>query len=295
MTEPSTISADRLARRREHLMSEIVAGQIESPSTNARRFVARRGLRLPAMATVAAAAVAATIGLTAGTGAGLGPVAFALAPVPGGNVAITVVNTKASAAQMTNQLHKQGLDITIKTVSATPQLVGRWLAVSTSNGTGQQSQRALASQALGKVATISVPRNFGGKILLYVGVPTAKGHNPDVAGLPNALAPGGKFYCQHLQGASPNEALGRLTKAGYSVRWAFSPNGPALAAPAAGTRVTEAFLRDFNPQNVAQVIANPRTVTVVLAEPGTANYAAQLRQGFPAVAPSATACDQPVG
>src|SRR4051812_14446745 len=124
MTHDAPLSRDRLARRREHLMTEITATpstiHVEPPRRS--RRTARYGLAAAGAIAVATAAVSVVLTI-GGDATGLGPTAFAVTPIPHGNVSIDIVSTRASAAEMTRQLRAKGLPIKIATMPASPALV----------------------------------------------------------------------------------------------------------------------------------------------------------------------------
>jgi hypothetical protein len=153
-TRDTALRPDRRAHLREHLMSEITTPAAERPpiAQPARRFIPRRQLRVAC--TVAVAVTVATfVGLsTTGGPDGLGPTAFAVTQLPGG----TVVNSTASAKQMTAQLHKHGLNITITAVPSTPQLVGTWVYASFTAAVPSTLASSIAAQEHGYVSTIDI-------------------------------------------------------------------------------------------------------------------------------------------
>src|SRR4051812_46370088 len=116
-TRDTSLSPDRLARLRGHVMTEIstAPAPLATPPPAHRRWAPRRvGVALGAVAA-ATTAVLVALTVTAGPG-GLGPTAFAVAHLPGDIVAIKVVNTRASADQMTRQLKAQGVNASIETM-----------------------------------------------------------------------------------------------------------------------------------------------------------------------------------
>jgi len=275
----TTLAPDRLARLRSHLMTEIATAPTSERAAPSRRWTPRRALA--GVAALAVIAVAAFVGVSVTGGpAGLGPAAFAVTQLPGGTVAIHVVDDEATAAQMTRQLHAQGLNITIESVPTTPQLVGTWVWSSGSADAPRSLLDSIADQTHGYVATIEVPATFPGSITLGVGRATRPGETPQVAGARNALAPGGLLFCDRLSGADPSVAARTLAAAGYTVHWADGVVSRPVDAPPAGARVTQAFVFDFDPKNVERPIADPHDVTVVVAQPSQSRYLPELWTGF---------------
>src|SRR5436309_1182633 len=126
-TRDTSLSPDRLTRLKGHLMTEIATAAPRTPElADTHRWRSRRfGL---AVIAVAAATAAVFVGLTVAAGpGGLGPTAFAVSHLAGDKVAIKVVNTDATAAQMTRQLHNKGVNVSVRAVPTTPQLVGTWV------------------------------------------------------------------------------------------------------------------------------------------------------------------------
>ena len=237
------LSPDRLARRREHLMTEIA--QQHAPATTpdlapARRRWSPRVRLLTAAASIAVLVIGISVfAATTGGPTGRGPAAFAIENLPGGKVSIRVVNNTVSAAQMTRQLQDVGLSITIDAVPASPQLVGRWLTTGASEDVPGTVIDDLTQQALGKTATLDITRTFPGQITLTVGRSPRVGEDPQVSGTPNALSPGGLLYCQRLSGQIPSAAAKSLTDAGYTVSWAVGGVRRSVATAPDGTRVVK--------------------------------------------------------
>jgi hypothetical protein len=96
--------------------------------------------------------------------------AFTINHVPGDMVTIKIVNSAASAQEMTKQLRGQGLDITVKTMSSTAQETGHWVFASFSAQVPQSVSDAVGAQASRQPATITVPAEFPGSLTLVVAV-----------------------------------------------------------------------------------------------------------------------------
>jgi hypothetical protein len=242
--------------------------------------------RLPVRWTLACAAAAvvpiAVAALVLGGGpASLSSPAFAVSPQPSGDVSIKVIRTSASAAEMTRELRAQGLNISINTVTATPQLVGRWVGGGASGDGSPELGDRLRNQVFGQVTEIILPRSFVGQLTLDVAVPAAAGTEPNVVGTPNALAPGGLLFCRNLSGSEPSRVEASLTNAGYKVRWAATQYGATVPSVPRGDRVTAAFIFDYDVHDPSHTIVNPSEVTVTVTSPDAADYAARLAQGFP--------------
>lgn len=252
-----------------------------APISNRRATPRRIGL---AATAVAAATATAFVGLTVTSGpGGLGPKAFAVSHLPGDTIAIKVVNTEASAAQMTRQLRDQGVNVTVDTVTTTPQLVGTWISAGFSADVPESLSQSIASQMHGYVATIELPAVFPGTINLDVGRPTPAGEEPTVAGMRNALAPGGRLFCDRLSGVRPSIAEQRLTAQGYTVHWVDGTRSlysQTVSAPPAGTRVSAAFIFDFDRTDLTKAIADPRDVNVTVISPQDRRFLPQLWLGF---------------
>lgn len=281
----TSLSPGRLARLKGHLMTEITtAPAAHAPGTDdGSRRRPRRRLGL-AVAAVAAVTAAVLVGLVVTTGpGGLGPTAFAVSHLPGDTIAIKVVNTHASADQMTRQLHGQGVNVSIQTMTATPQLVGTWVAAGFTPEVPKSISDSIAEQEHGYVATLELPAVFPGAITLTVGIPTPAGETPNVGGVRNALAPGGLLFCDRLSGAKPAAAQKKLESQGYTVHWADGAHGlvtRSLSIPPPGSRVSAAFIFDFDPKDVSRPISNPHDVTVSVIDPRDPRYLPQLWLGF---------------
>ena len=279
-TRDITLHPDRRAQLREHLMSALttLAHEEQPVAQPQRRFTSSRRLLVVGAAAVAVM-VATFVGLSlTGGPAGLGPTAFAVTTLPGGTVAIKVVNSTATAKQMTAQLHKQGLNITVTAAPSTPQLVGTWVYASFTADVPSTLASSIAAQEHGYASTIDISASFAGRITLGVGRATLPGETAQVAGLRNALAPGGLLFCDRLAGADPQVAATKLAASGYTVRWATNPVTTAtITTPPAGSKVTEAFIGGVN---VEQPVARAHDVTLILDTPTDRRYLPQLWTGF---------------
>ncbi len=209
-------------------MSEI-AGTKNKATNPEIAYVPRRSSRWRLVA--AGAAVAGLSGGVVYTSSfmggpsGHGPEALAVERLEGSKVAIQVVNTEASAVDMTRELHRAGLHITVATEAAAPQLVGRWTAmVGYTDGTEQQAraeQELLTQIGSGGIQTLEItmpgpPR----EVRLYIGRATKRGETPmATGGMVNAASPGGLLYCYRLSGDSPAHAASVLRTAGHIVHW----------------------------------------------------------------------------
>jgi hypothetical protein len=302
----TSLAPDRLARLRGHLMTEITR-QPEAPAATtpvtARRWTPRRvGLAATAVATATAAVF---VGLTAGSGPGrLGPTAFAVTPEPDGVVAIHIVNTQASADEMTRQLRAKGLHIKVATMTASPSLVGTWLYNGATADVPASVQASVTNQRQGYAATIEVPASFPGTLTLGVGITPRPGQKVDVAGLRNALAPGGPLACRGLSGASPATAAKTLASLGYTIDYwttkmpIFPANAPAsrsgvVTEPPPGSRVTQVWVHDWSGQDITNTdLTREHHVIVQILPPDAPQYpfdvwlgfAPSLRTGDPATA-----------
>lgn len=282
-TRDTSLSPDRLTRLRGHLMTEISTAPAPAPTSAVPRRWAPRRLGM-GLAAVAAATAAVFVGLTVTTGpGGLGPAAFAVSHLPGDTVSIKVVNTKANADQMTRQLRAQGVNVSIQTLTATPQLVGTWVGAEFTPEVPSSVSDSIAQQEHGYVATLELPAVFPGAITLTVGVPRPAGETPNVAGMRNALAPGGLLFCDRLSGVRPSVAQQRLTAQGYTVHWVDGTRSlysQTVSAPPAGTRVSAAFIFDFDRTDLTRAIADPHDVNVTVISPQDRRFLPQLWLGF---------------
>ena len=113
----------------------------------------------------------------------------------------------------------------------------------------------------------------GEPFLRLLGITTPAGKQPQVIGMPNALAPGGRLACLQLSGAEPARAAATLTSHGYQVSWKgnVAPNAPTLARAPDGSKVTDAFIDDTNPNHVV----------LVAMTPADSRYAGSVHLGYP--------------
>jgi hypothetical protein len=255
--------------------------------------VAPRPRRTRRLMVAAASVAALTAGITvvvtaAGHAAGLGPTAFAVTTQPHGKIAIRVVSTKASAQQMTNQLHAHGLNITVQTVPASSQLVGTWVELAGNASVSNALMAQLGDQAIGHATTIVMPARFTGSLTFDIARTPAPGEAVQVGGIRNALAPSGPLACQGLSGATPAAARQTLAALGYTITgWSDSPSDDnPTTAPPAGTRVVQTFIDDISPTDATKTIASrDHDVIVDVTAPSDRLYQTRLHSGF---APSQT-------
>jgi len=205
-------------------MSEINVLSDSAPLASASHHSPRRRLTIR-LAVAGAVVVAVAVGTiaalsqTGGTGAASGT-AFAVERLPSGDVTITVISTTVSAKQMTDQLRAQGLNVTVNTTAASPQLVGSFVAASSGPNASPALEATLKSQLNNYSSTLQFPAALtsGGVTLTFGRAPRA-GETLSVVGRRNALAPGGLLYCYRLAGDTPQQAASTLTKAGYVLHW----------------------------------------------------------------------------
>jgi hypothetical protein len=283
MTSQPPLAPDRLARRKEHLMNEIL-----TPVADGHPVTPVRPRRRLGFAVAAFVVVLLTVGITltqtiGGHSVGLGPTAFAVTPAPHGQVSIRVVSTQASAEQMTDQLHRKGIDISVTTIPAVPALVGVWLTYGSATAIPAKLVQHLDQYVLGKSVTIVLPANVKGAEF-DIGRATKPGEAPVVGGFRNALSPGAPLACKSLSGTTPAAAQTILTSLGYTITgWTTSFNpiiSPRLSELPAG-RVTEAFIDDLNGREVEDVLPGREHDVIVQVTPKTStDYAMRIHQGF---------------
>jgi hypothetical protein len=191
---------------------------------------------------------------------------------------------------MTRQLQAKGLNIKIATMAASPALVGTWVGVG-SDGTLPMSVADKVNLD-GYGATLEVPASFRGLLILSVGVPPKPGEPINVAGLRNALAPGGPLACHGLSGAKPEDAEKTLTSLGYTIdywttrlptfRAGVTPEQDGvIAVPPPGTRVTQVWVHDWIGTRWDNVDpTREHNVVVQVQAPSAATYSYTIWQGF---------------
>jgi hypothetical protein len=290
INEP-TLSDDRLQRRRDHLMKEINLMQVEDRRTAEGgvrgQMPGRLGLRAPRrrwgryslpggvlVAGAAAVALVAALGSPGRFGAGqVAAGGLRIERISQQTVAVQIVDTRAAGEAMTRQLHEQGLNITIETVPASPQLVGTWLMTAFSADVPPAVAKEINTQVPGGyAATVEVPATFTGEITLSAGRAPDRGEQPMVIGKVNALAPGGRLGCLHASGGAAQDVELAVEGYGYTVTWADGDDRDtaAVAAPPTDARVVSAFIDD----------ARPTVAQLVVARPGSARYDARAQIGY---------------
>jgi hypothetical protein len=266
-----------------HLMTELAQQQSElanSPTAEPREPDRRRVRLLVAASAVAVLALVISIVIsTTGGSSGHGPAAFAFASLPDGKVSVRVVNSDVSADQMTRQLQDAGLNITINAVPANAQLVGRWLAIESSEDVPAETLDDLVDQTVGKIAALEVTKTFPGHVTLTVGRAPRRGEELQVVGIANAAAPGGALYCQKLSGTDAAVAGAKLVAAGYTVRFRPTASSRTVTEAPARTKVVQAHIYDdIAPRGG---VIDPRAVELVVRPPDHP-YFNQLRwTGYP--------------
>jgi hypothetical protein len=284
-----TLSDDRLRQRRDHLMSEIdllqasepAASQGEATRGSARGWSpggrwSRYGLRygLPGGVLIAGAVVGLVLAMSPATAPG-GPAtstALRIERVSQATVAVRIVDNRASAEAMTRQLHAQGLNVTVDTLAASPQLVGVWVGAGYSAQVPRPVAETIDSQLSGYTATVELPASFSGEITLSAGRAPGAGEQPTVIGQVNALSPGGRLGCLQASQGQPQQVRRQVEAYGYTVTWADGddPDTAALSAPRPGQRVVTGYIDD----------AVPAVVRLVTAVPGSTRYEARSRLGY---------------
>jgi hypothetical protein len=244
-----------------------------------------------AVAGLTVAALTAGVSVWASTGGGPtghGPAAFAIEKLPTGPVRIRIVDTDVAAAEMTKQLHEQGLNITVTTVAATSQIVGSWLEASYPSGSNPADQAALAAQ-FDSSSTIDVPAGLlTSGVTLTFGRATRPGEKYVVGGIRNALRPSGPLFCMRLAGAEPSVAVQKLTAAGYTVHFNATGNWrSSTSAPPEG-EVVYAYVWD----QVMGIAGTTKDVYVTVKSPDAASYEGSLRLQWPpgSAAPDYSSC-----
>lgn len=262
---PALDPAEFEARRR-HFMSVIDQPQA---TTAAQRLTSPRRVAAGVMA-FAALVTAGVVGLQVlESDPALGAAAFAVTPQPTGTVAVRIVSTEATAAQMTHQLHAAGLsNVTITTVPASPSLVGTWISE------GGDGAAALEHQVDGYTATVQIPASLRGPVTLTVGRAPEPGETINALGFRNQAAPGGPLGCRQLQGASVADAAAKITALGYTIDYWYSPDRhhplASQPAPDSDVRVVGVYNDDIDIRGRWRLIpGREHTVTVQVAPVGS--------------------------
>ncbi len=249
----------------------------------------RRVLALAGAGVVAAGALTATSMVTGPDGHPA--TALALDHLPGDRIAIRVVDTQASAQEMTRELRAAGLHLRVSTEAATPQLVGRWIAASgytSDDPVERKAELEITSQmGSGSGSTATIVVTWPGpshEVGLWVGRAPRGGEAIQASGgTVNAASPGGLVYCEQLSGTDPALAEQRLHAHGYGVIWRDdrqqSTHTQRVAvltstSPPAGL-VTRVVIPEIDPQgkpgDVAEVYVAPAD------DPG---YTARVWDGY---------------
>ena len=274
-----------IARRKEHLMTEITAQP--SSSVVPQHASGRSSGRRRRLAIGMAAVVALTAGTFAATSfsggpAGKGATAFAVEKLPSGSISIKVVGTAASAQQMTDQLRAQGVNVTIDTEPVSSQLVGTWITFATPDGVATPLTHLLMQQFAGATATLEIPASLLAttRLKLTVGRAPHDGEALEATGERNVFSPGGLLYCYELAGGTAAVAQAALSSAGYHLHWKYtggpvSASGPGgwSSTPSTGV-VTRAFI------GLPGTSGGDHDVYIQTANPGDPQFKALLWSGY---------------
>lgn len=255
---PATPAAPRV-RRRSHSRSWVAAG-----------------------AVAACAAAITTASIVPGSGSGLVSTALAVTRPDDSTVVIKILDAAEDPAALTRRLAAEHLSIRVEAVSASPQLVGRWLSSGADAHVSGALADSVAEQTVDKTADLVVPAHFAGTLSLTIGRPARPGEHPDVIGTPNALAPGGKLACWGLTGAEPAVALTTLQDAGWRVVWAAGGVRRPQASPEPGQRVVQAYVYDVAALASTGFALDGHSVQLVLDAPDDPRYDQLAATGYPA-------------
>lgn len=275
--DAAAITPDRLASRRDHLMTEITRAPETLPL---RASQPRRRLRL-AVAGLTVAVLTAGVSVWASTGGGPtghGPAAFAIEKLPTGPLEIRIVDTTASAKQMTDQLHADGFDITVTTMPSNAQVAGEWLTFSSSGG-DPADDTLVEEQMSAEPHVIEIPPALLRHRLDFgIARLAGPGETVEVAGLRNALRPAGPLFCLRLADTDPTSAAKTLSAAGYRVHFDARLGNfrTATTTPPAG-RVVQAYLWD----PIMGIPGTTHDVYLTVRDPQSADYASFLWLGWP--------------
>jgi hypothetical protein len=266
MNREPTLSDDRLNRGRERLMLEIARQQVVPLKRR------RRGL----VAGLAGAAVAAAlvVAVSVPRSSDDGPAGLRIERISNDTVAVRVVDTTVEARTMSRELQRQGLDVTIDMLPASPQLVGVWLTESFSGDVPEALAQSVIAQVQGYSDTVELPTSFRGEIRFGVGRAPRPGEEVQVSGTGrNALAPGAWLACLHGSGGHPQAVRAGAEALGYTVEWADGDRTATpqlINAPLPGQLVAVATIDD----------ATPSVVRLVLGTPGARRYDYRVRTGY---------------
>lgn len=212
-----------------------------------------------------------------------GGTAFEIRRLPGDTVTVRIVDPGVPASEMTEQLRRAGLDISVSTLPASPQLVGTWLPDGFFTQLPTGTVEPVVDQLEGYVRTLEIPATVRGPMRLAVAVAPRGSQEAQALGRRNVLAPGGLLACRGLSGAVPETAAEQLRALGYTPIFVGGTklDSPALDRVPSGSRVVAGYVEEIT----------PTLVRLVLDEPGSKRYRSRIGLGFP---PSAAGGDVPV-
>lgn len=132
-----------------------------------------------------------------------------------GLVYVRLVDIEYDADAIEAAAAREGLDITVEAVPASPSLVGRFVSATTE---GEEPGRL---EELGRdgpaFSGFAMPASYGGSLVISVGRPARRGEVYLHFG--NALSEGESMACSGIAGASPTRALEIVEQRGVDAVW----------------------------------------------------------------------------
>lgn len=242
-------------------------------------------------AAIAVAACLAAVAIAISLASSPAPPAYALSfSQRDGYVIVRIVNPYASVAELSRELAKNHLHVTLRLLPTSPGSVGHILAFD-SDGTPEDGVQPLQEgHCVNGPCTVGVKvaRDFRGTGAVYIGRPARRGERYASTPIGGAFAPGEPLHCSGLQGASVAKVMPVLDRRGLTVMaWRFtgSSSWKEGAAAPAGAPVEEVmpvepgkvelWLAASSRQSTGEGLApTPRRVgSVVRAAPGAAKPA----------------------
>jgi len=280
--------------------AELLEAIVAEPRIAERRTLRSRGsrirmtrLRLAACAGVAALLAVATVGPVLDRGGT--PAAAVVFHSSGDNIVADVTDPFADEQRLNEAFADRGLDIRLRLVPVSPQLVGQILAsdpkdgriVGTAGGPPGPDQPYISAELVNDGGSctngppcpigLAIPRDFDGSVTLTVGRSARSGERFDASS--SALLPGEALHCSDILGQPVAEAARRLAGRAQTrdlrISWREAPRGmetlprledgpkPSLYPPSP-TQLDD-MTRDTNELDPAFVPDRPVTGAVTVA------------------------------
>jgi hypothetical protein len=232
MSDLDPLREDQLARVLEMGARR---GGAERTSTTEWRRPRASGAGAIGLAVAVAAAVGLAVAIAISLASSSAPSAYALSfSEKDGYVIARIVNSYASVRELSRELAKNHLHITLRLLPVSPGTVGSVLELQSEPAGGVQPLQE--GHCVNGPCTVGVKviRGFAGSGLVYIGRPARRGERYASTPIGGAFAAGEPLHCSGLQGASVAKVLPALAARKLSVvSWRLMASGSSTAGTGA--------------------------------------------------------------